>query len=63
MWESVLSLKAYSLEEAMAFFAPAVGPETIILPLLNGLRHLETLDERFGRDHVLGGKCVESRRR
>jgi len=33
--------KAYDLESAMDGFAPAVGPETTILPLLNGLRHLE----------------------
>jgi len=54
----LLSLKAYDLEGAMASFAPAVGPETAIIPLLNGMRHLETLDERFGRARVLGGQCV-----
>jgi 2-dehydropantoate 2-reductase len=54
----LLSLKAYDLEGAMASFAPAVGPETAILPLLNGMRHLEMLDARFGRAHVLGGQCV-----
>ena len=42
----------------MASFAPAVGPETAIVPLLNGMRHLEILDERFGRARVLGGQCV-----
>ena len=40
--------KAYDLESAMDGFAPAVGPETAILPLLNGLRHLDILSERFG---------------
>jgi len=54
----LLSLKAYDLEGAMASFAPAVGPETAILPLLNGMRHLEMLDERFGAARVLGGQCV-----
>ncbi len=38
--------------------APAIGPATAILPLLNGLGHLESLDARFGADHVLGGKCL-----
>src|SRR5580698_9899927 len=33
----VLSTKAYSLDAAIQDFAPAVGPETMILPLLNGL--------------------------
>jgi 2-dehydropantoate 2-reductase len=54
----LLSFKAYDLEGAMASFAPAVGPGTAILPLLNGMRHLEMLDARFGRAHVLGGQCV-----
>jgi 2-dehydropantoate 2-reductase len=35
--------------------APAVGPGTAILPVLNGMRHLDALAARFGRDRVLGG--------
>jgi 2-dehydropantoate 2-reductase len=53
----LLSCKAYDLEDAINSFAPAVGPHTVILPLLNGIRHLDILDERFGRDRVLGGQC------
>lgn len=56
----VLSCKAYDLDDAVASFASAVGPETLILPLLNGMRHLDVLDERFGARHVLGGQCVIS---
>jgi 2-dehydropantoate 2-reductase len=56
----LLCCKAYDLEGAMDSFAPAVGPETAILPLLNGMRHLDALDARFGRDHVLGGLCTIS---
>jgi 2-dehydropantoate 2-reductase len=56
----LLSVKAYDLEAGMDDFAPAVGPHTLILPLLNGMRHLDMLDERFGADHVLGGECVIS---
>jgi 2-dehydropantoate 2-reductase len=51
----LLMVKAWSLETAIEDIAPAVGPGTTILPLLNGLAHLETLNERFGRDSVLGG--------
>jgi 2-dehydropantoate 2-reductase len=54
----VLGLKAYALEAAMDDFAPAVGPQTLILPLLNGMRHLDVLAERFGNDRVLGGVCI-----
>ncbi len=51
----LLSTKAYSLESAMVDFAPAVGSGTAILPLLNGIRHLEMLETRFGAETVLGG--------
>ena len=51
----LLSCKAYDLDNAIASFAPAVGPETVVLPMLNGIRHLDVLDERFGADCVLGG--------
>lgn len=53
----ILSCKAYDLESAIRDIAPAVGPGTIILPLLNGIRHLEALDAAFGKPRVLGGSC------
>lgn len=56
----LLSCKAGQLDAVMADIAPAVGPDTLILPLLNGMRHLELLDARFGADKVLGGKCFVS---
>jgi 2-dehydropantoate 2-reductase len=54
----LLSCKAYDLTAAMDSFAAAVGPDTLVLPLLNGMRHLEILDQRFGKSHVLGGLCI-----
>ena len=51
----LLSTKAYQLDAATKDFAPAVGPQTAILPLLNGMRHLDTLIARFGESAVLGG--------
>jgi 2-dehydropantoate 2-reductase len=53
----LLSCKAFDLDDAIASFAPAVGPQTAILPLLNGMRHLDVLDARFGAARVLGGLC------
>jgi len=53
----LLSCKAYDLGNAIESFAPAVGPGTLVLPLLNGMRHLDVLDGRFGAARVLGGKC------
>lgn len=54
----ILSCKAFDLEDAMTAMAPAVGPATAILPLLNGMAHLDRLAERFGEGRVLGGQCV-----
>src|SRR5258707_15878566 len=51
----LLSCKAYDLDSAMAAIAPAVGPQSAILPMLNGMRHIDVLKERFGADKVLGG--------
>jgi len=56
----LLSCKAYDLAAAISSFAPAVGPDTAILPLLNGMRHLDLLEARFGAEHVLGGQCLIS---
>lgn len=54
----LLSCKAYGLEQAMVDIAPAVGPSTVIVPLLNGMRQLQLLDAHFGAEKVLGGQCV-----
>jgi 2-dehydropantoate 2-reductase len=56
----LLSCKAYDLDDAVASFAPAAGPSTLILPLLNGMRHMDVLDARFGKARVLGGFCIIS---
>jgi 2-dehydropantoate 2-reductase len=44
----------------MEQFAPAVGPDTMILPILNGMAHIDSLSMRFGADHVLGGSAMIS---
>jgi 2-dehydropantoate 2-reductase len=54
----LLSLKSYDLANAIESFVPAVGPQTVILPLLNGMSHLDRLEARFGAKHVLGGLCM-----
>jgi 2-dehydropantoate 2-reductase len=56
----ILSCKAYDLDAAMDAITPAVGPNTAVLPLLNGMRHLDSLDDRFGAERVLGGSCFIS---
>jgi 2-dehydropantoate 2-reductase len=54
----LLSCKAYDLDDAIKSFAPAVGPQTAVIPMLNGMLHLDTLDRKFGRERVLGGLCA-----
>lgn len=53
----LLAVKAYSLEGALDEMEPLVGADTAILPLMNGVDHLEVLERRFGRERVLGGLC------
>jgi 2-dehydropantoate 2-reductase len=54
----LLCIKAYSLETAVVDVAAAVGRGTIILPLLNGMRHFDVLDSIFGEEIVIGGFCL-----
>ncbi|MBD8494185.1 ketopantoate reductase family protein [Pseudomonas syringae] len=56
----VLTCKAYDLPATISDVAPAVGAGTAILPLLNGMAHLDRLTECFGRQSVLGGQCLAS---
>jgi 2-dehydropantoate 2-reductase len=56
----LLSCKAYDLDAAMDSLAPACGPNTAILPLLNGMQHRDLLEARFGAERVLGGLCLIS---
>jgi len=54
----LLSCKAFDLDDAIRSVAPAVGPTTAIIPLLNGMLHLDVLDKKFGHERVLGGLCA-----
>lgn len=56
----IVGSKAYDLDATMASFAAAVGPDTMILPLQNGMRHVDRLVARFGEERVLGGLCMIS---
>lgn len=53
----LLSTKAYHLQSAINDFKQYVSEHTVIIPLLNGIAHLEQLDEAFGEEKVLGGLC------
>jgi 2-dehydropantoate 2-reductase len=53
----LLTVKGFALEAALDDVAPAVGVDTLILPVLNGMRHVDILRARFGREAVGGCVC------
>jgi len=53
----LLTVKAFSLDATLDDIAPAIGPDTMILPVLNGMKHIDTLAARFGEKAVIGGVC------
>jgi 2-dehydropantoate 2-reductase len=54
----LLAVKAYQLEGAIADFGPYVSGRTMILPVLNGMKHIDILRSRFGQSHVIGGVAM-----
>jgi 2-dehydropantoate 2-reductase len=53
----LLTVKGFALQAAMDDLAPAVGSGTVILPVLNGMRHVQVLKDRFGEAAVGGCVC------
>jgi 2-dehydropantoate 2-reductase len=51
----LLACKAYDLDSAMDAIAPAMNGSCTIVPLLNGMAHLDRLDHRFGEVNIMGG--------
>jgi 2-dehydropantoate 2-reductase len=54
----LLTCKAYDLDSAMDAIAPAMSEASVIVPVLNGVRHIDVLTARFGQARVLGGLTV-----
>lgn len=54
----LLTCKAYDLDSAVDAIAPAMAGPCAVIPLLNGIAHLDRLDERFGYEKVMGGTCA-----
>ncbi len=51
----IVTCKAYDLDDAIEAVRPAVGTNTIVLPILNGIGHMEALNAAFGEERVLAG--------
>ena len=56
---ALICVKAYKTREAGLEIKDGIGPETAVVTLQNGLGNLETLEEIFGRERVLGGVTSE----
>lgn len=50
----VVAVRGNALPDAVKDVAAAVGPRTQVVPLLNGMAHLDTLVDAFGAGAVLG---------
>jgi 2-dehydropantoate 2-reductase len=53
----LVSTKSYHLGGAVKSIQSYVGDETMVLPLLNGIAHLDVLTEAFGAEKVICGLC------
>ena len=53
----LLTVKAYALDAALRDVAPAVGPQTMVLPVLNGMRQVEAITQHFGAQALAGCVC------
>lgn len=51
----LLGVKAYQLEAAIGDFGAYVSQKSVILPVLNGMKHVDILRSRFGAPCVIGG--------
>jgi 2-dehydropantoate 2-reductase len=51
----LVTCKSYDLDGAIAAITPAVAETTVVLPVLNGMSHMEALNARFGAERVWGG--------
>jgi len=56
----LLTCKSYDLDGALESIAPAVRGGAAVLPLLNGMSHLDLISGWFGPSAVLGGTCSVS---
>lgn len=54
----LMTPKAYDLEDSLNSIQSAISDKTIIIPVLNGMAHIDRLNELFGRNRVLGGVVV-----
>lgn len=53
----LIAVKAWQLEEVAQAIHPLIGPDTCVVPLLNGVEAPAILEASLGKEPVLGGLC------
>lgn len=56
----LFAVKLYDVESALALLPPLIGPQTMVVPLQNGIVSVDMLSKAIGREHVAGGTCYVS---
>jgi 2-dehydropantoate 2-reductase len=51
----LVTVKLYDLDDACGLIAPMIGPETMIIPVQNGVSAVDIVCARFDHKHVVGG--------
>ncbi len=54
----IVALKNYHLDAALPSLSAFVQKGAVLLPILNGIKHVDTFIDMFGQSHVLGGTCT-----
>ena len=53
----LFAVKLYDVERALPSVAPLVGPDTVVIPLQNGVDAASLVEDAVGRAHTAGGTC------
>ncbi len=56
----LFTVKLYDVDLALTLLPPLVGPNTVVLPLQNGVDGVDIVTRAVGRDHAGGGTCYVS---
>lgn len=54
----LFSVKSYDALEAIEMMKPLIGSQTVVIPVLNGIDHIDKLCKNLGENHVLGGLAM-----
>lgn len=54
----IVAVKAWQVPSVAEAMQPLIGPQTLVLPLQNGVEAPSQLAAVLGQEHVLGGSCV-----